>query len=75
MPIRIKTDLDFGQTIYIKTDPDQVDHTLIGIKVVPPNQIKFILSCYGEICELYDFECSTVRDDEKFYESKSKDED
>lgn len=62
MPIKIKVDLDWGQSIYIKSDPEQFEHTLVGIAVYPPNQIKFIISYFGEITELYDFECSIEKD-------------
>mgnify|MGYP006266477595 CR=1 FL=1 len=58
MAIRIKTDLDFGQVWYIKYDPDQFEHQLVGLVVLPGNQFKFRLSYMGEISELYDFECS-----------------
>jgi len=62
MPIRIKTDLDFGQIFYIKNDPDQFEYFLIGIKILPPNQIKFILSLMGDEIEVFDFECSAEPD-------------
>lgn len=59
MPIRIKTDLDWGMIFYLKNDVDQLPHLLIGIIVTPPNQFKFRLSHLGEICEVYDFEVSS----------------
>jgi hypothetical protein len=75
MPIKIKTDLNFGQVIYIKNDPYQSEHILTGVKVLPQNQIKFILSYLGDEVEIYDFECSTDRDDEKYMQNLDKDED
>lgn len=61
MPIKIKTDLEFGQTWYIKNDPDQFEHKLVGIIILPGNQFKFRLSYLGDQTEVYDFECSTER--------------
>lgn len=75
MPIKIKTDLEFGQIFYIKNDPEQFEHILTGIKIVPPNQIKFILSYLGEQTELFDFECSSEIDKIKVIENRSGDED
>lgn len=62
MPIRIKTDLEWGQSFYVKNDPDQYEHKLVGIVIVPPNQLKFRLSYLGDVFELFDFECSTTKD-------------
>jgi len=73
MPIRIKTDLDFGQVFYVKNDPDQFEYILVGIKILPSNQIKFILSLMGEECEVYDFECSTDPDKLKLIDKMDED--
>lgn len=75
MPIKIKTDLNFGQVVYIKNDPYQSEHILTGVKVIPQNQIKFVLSYLGEETELFDFECSTERDDEKYLQNMNRNED
>ena len=75
MPIKIKTDLEFGQPIYIKADPEQLEHRLIGVVITPPMQIKFRVSYMGDVSELYDFECSTERDELKFMENKPGDDD
>jgi hypothetical protein len=58
MPIKIKTDLEFGSVWYIKNDPDQFPHHLVGIVLQPGNVFRFRLSYLGDIAELYDFECS-----------------
>lgn len=58
MPIRIKTDLEWGQIFYLKCDKENLPHALVGIIITPPNQFKFSLSHLGEICEVYDFEVS-----------------
>jgi hypothetical protein len=65
MPIRVKTDIDFGDIFYLKSDPDQTEHILVGLIIVPGNQIKFRLSCFGDICEVYDFEASKEIDELK----------
>lgn len=59
MPIRIKfPDLDFGQVWYLKTDPGQSPHILVGLVILPGNQVMFQLSYMGSVTEAYDFECS-----------------
>lgn len=58
MPIRIKTDLNFGDTFYIKNDPDQFEYILVGVIVTPGNQMKFRLSLLGDLVEVFDYECS-----------------
>jgi hypothetical protein len=70
MPIKIKTDLEFGDIFYIKADPDQLEHFLIEVIIVPGSiepkgALKFKLSHQGETCIVWDFECSKVRDKNK----------
>lgn len=65
MPIKIKTDLDFGQSIYVKNDPEQLEHHLVGVKIVPPNQLIFILDYLGGQFEFFDFQCSMEKDPSK----------
>jgi hypothetical protein len=65
MPISIKTDIDFGDIFYLKSDPDQFEHRLVGIIVMPGNQIKFILSCMGDKVTVWDFEATKDRDETK----------
>ena len=67
---KIKTDLEFGQTLYLKSDPYQHEYKLVRVIVDPPNQIKMGLSFLGEIAEVFDFEISTERDDLKYMEAK-----
>jgi len=73
MPIRIKTDLEFGDTFYIKTDTDQFPHQLIGVIFMPGNQCKFILSYYGEVVEVWDFEATKEPDKTKQTDIKEDD--
>ena len=67
MPIKIKTDLEFGDIFYIKADPDQLEHFLIEVIIVPGSMepkgaLKFKLSHQGETTIVWDFECSKTRD-------------
>lgn len=58
MPIKIKTDLEFGSIWYIKSDREQIPRILVGVVVLPGNQFMFRLSNIGDVDEAYDFECS-----------------
>lgn len=70
MPISLKTDLEFGDIFYIKTDVDQCPGVLVGIVYLPGKVLKFRLSYEGDIFEVYDFETSKERDDLKAMEGK-----
>ena len=63
MPIRIRTDIDFGSTWYLKNDPEQLPYILTEVVIVPGNQLKFRLSYFGDIVEIYDFEASLEKKD------------
>jgi hypothetical protein len=58
MPIKVKYDTDFGSTWYIKNDPDQFPHILVGLIILEKYVTKFILSYLGQNCEVFDYECS-----------------
>lgn len=75
MAIRIKIDLDFGQSIWLKNDPDQEEYILSRVLISPGNQIKFELSYLGSTVEVYDFEISTEPDKLKMLKSKENGED
>lgn len=64
MGISIKTDLEWGSIWYIKGDPDQYPHQLVGITILPGKQFKFKLDFMGEVIEVYDFECTQVPNSE-----------
>ncbi len=72
--ISIKTDLEFGDVFYLKNDPDQLEHLLVSVIVYPGKQFKFRLSYMGEICEVWDFECSKTRDTNKVLDVSPKDD-
>lgn len=59
----IKTKYKFGDILYLKTDPEQHEHTLIAV-VQEPGALLYRLRCYDgiEILEVYDFEVSDNRD-------------
>lgn len=72
MAISLKTDLNFGDIFYIKTDPAQLEHVLTGVLFLPGKQIKFILSHQGEEITLWDFEVSPERNEEKYTDFRSQ---
>ena len=74
MPISVKTDLEWGDVFYIKTDPCQQAGTLVGIVYLPGKQMKFRISYEGEVFEVYDFEVSKEKDVLKLYGDKEKDD-
>jgi len=53
--VRFKADIDFGDTLYMKDDPDQQPCTLVQV-ILQPGSHKYVLSFCGELTELYDFE-------------------
>lgn len=66
MPIKVKTDLEFGQSFYIKNDPEQLEHLLVGVIILSGDkggtQLKFLLSHLGQTCEVWDYEVSPTCD-------------
>lgn len=60
MGISIKTDLEWGSIWYIKGDPDQLPHLLVGVVILPGKQFRFKLDFMGDVIEVYDFEASQV---------------
>lgn len=62
MGIKVKTDLEWGHEFYLKTDPEQFKHLLVGVILLPGNQLKFMLSYQGDISTVFDFECTSEPD-------------
>lgn len=62
MPILIKTKLNFGQIVYVKTDPDQYPRQVTGLQGTPGDQPLIRLSQDGEHTWYYECEIATVRD-------------
>jgi len=73
MGISIKTDLEWGQCLYIKTDPIQLERQLTGVTLRPGKGILLTLSYMGEEVEVYDFEMTTEPDKLKQIENKEED--
>lgn len=66
MPIKVKTDLEYGDQYYVRTDCEQLPHSLVGLELRPAadpakNVVKFILDCYGEEVRVFDFDCKSER--------------
>lgn len=59
MAIKYESALKWGEIFYLKNDPDQIEHCLVGI-VLLPGKPKLVLSYLGEIYEVY--ECETTRE-------------
>lgn len=64
MPIRIKiqlVNLDWGQTMYVMNDPEQLPHHLIGVQFLPGGAMKYKLKYFSDLEAqyYYDFECTT----------------
>lgn len=45
----ISSDIDFFDTVYLKTDTDQCPRLVTEVKLLPPNTMIFALSC-GTVC-------------------------
>lgn len=61
MPIKYDTKESWGATYYLKNDPEQLEHCLVGI-ILLPGKPKLMLSHQGIICEVYEFETSKEPD-------------
>ncbi len=57
-----KIKFELGQTVYVKTDPDQLERLVTGITLRPNNQVCYALSFIGSEVWCYEFEISTERD-------------
>jgi hypothetical protein len=65
-PIRVKTDLHWRQLVYLKNDPEQLPHELVGLTIKPgavdgKNVVIFHVDYCGDTVEMYDFQCSLER--------------
>ena len=64
MPIKIRVqlvDLDWGSTIYVINDPEQLPNSLVGVQVIPGGALLYLLKGFYDIDPIpyYDFECTT----------------
>jgi len=58
----IKTKYKFGDILYLKTDPEQTEHTIIAVIQEPGCLVYRLRDITGEIMEVYDFEVSDSKD-------------
>jgi hypothetical protein len=58
MSIRYKTDMEWFQMVYLKTDAEQEPWQLVGILITPNGQT-FTLANKGETIDVYDGEFTT----------------
>jgi hypothetical protein len=58
----IKTKYKFGDILFLKTDPEQSENTLIGVIQEPGALVYRLRDINNEIIEVYEFEVSDVRD-------------
>lgn len=56
-----KTKYDFGEILYLKTDPEQVEYMLIGILLQPGGFMLRISNC-GNFIDVHEMEVSKVKD-------------
>jgi hypothetical protein len=83
MAIEIKfTDLNWGDKFFITTDPEQLEHSLVGLEINPGSTnkkgergiaVKFKLSFQGEISTVHEFEVTEERDQLKIIENSKDD--
>lgn len=59
MAIKYESALKWGDKFYLKSDPDQVEHCLTGILLLP-GKPKLALSYMGDVVTVY--ECETSRE-------------
>lgn len=60
----IKVKYEYGDSVYIKHDPEQIQYELVGV-IGRPGSTSFELSHLGEVIEMYDFQVSKTRDEMK----------
>jgi hypothetical protein len=58
----IKTKYKFGDVLFLKTDPEQSETTLIAVIQEPGALVYRLRDINNEIIEVYEFEVSEVRD-------------
>lgn len=58
--MKIKTEHDISDTVYIKNDPDQLPHTITAI-IIEPGAVRYRLSYLGDEYVLFNFEISKTK--------------
>lgn len=54
--ISFKAKIDWGQSLYLKTDPDQIPRAVVAVTLVPGDQAIYTLSYLGDEVNAYSFE-------------------
>lgn len=59
--MKIDTHLEFGQIVYYKNDPSQLEYIVTGFLVRPAGLIIYYISFCGNEEKAYDFEITTEK--------------
>lgn len=51
-----------GQTVYIKTDPNQYENTIVSVKEFVGGSKVYTLGCNGSYIDVYEIELSEEKD-------------
>lgn len=60
--MKIETQHNIGDTVYIKTDRDQKERIITAIYIRGNNLITYVTTCCGEEVWCYEFEISAEKD-------------
>lgn len=64
--MKIQTELDIGQSVYLKTDPDQYERLITAI-IIEPSDILYEISLGVEVSRHYFFEISLESNNLKLF--------
>jgi hypothetical protein len=59
--MKVDTHLEFGQPVYFKVDPQQLEYLVSGFLIRPNGLIIYYVSGCGQEEKAYDFEISTEK--------------
>jgi len=60
--MKIITKYNFGDSVYVVSDPDQWRRQVVELKIIPPQTIIYICMCGDESSAHYDFELTDEQD-------------
>jgi hypothetical protein len=60
--MRFKVPYEYGDIYYLKTDPEQLPHEIVGFIFRPGDQLILELSHGGMQIEVFDFQISKTKD-------------
>ena len=69
MSITVRANYDFGQTVYLKTDPDQYPRQIIGVKATADGGM--LIQLISETDVSYHYECELSEDKDVMMAMKS----